>query len=195
MNDNPLPLLMIIAMGAFFARTWWLEMQGVRAARPAGARACVIAAAGALGILALETGGELALGLAEEQSRMTALFAAYTLVAAFVEELIFRGYVGDWVARRGRAGRAAAVCAASLIFAAIHPFLWSWEDGALVATLTPKAWLSFGAVFAASLWFYHCRFAGWNPSRSLLPCIIAHLAKNLGVIAIKGAQGFLVGWW
>jgi hypothetical protein len=39
------------------------------------------------------------------------------------------------------------------------------------------------------------RFYRWNPAHSLLPCIAAHAAKNLGVIGIKAAQGFLVGWW
>jgi len=50
-------------------------------------------------------------------------------------------------------------------------------------------------VFAGSLWFYAVRFASWNPQRSLLPCFAAHAAKNLGVIAVKAAQGFVVGWW
>jgi uncharacterized protein len=153
----------------------------------------VIAAAGALVVLGAETWGELALGLSEEQSRMTYLFAAYTLVAAIVEEIIFRGYVV--VQNRGRAALVGAVLGASLVFAAIHPFLWNWDDEGFVFTFTPKGWFSFGAVFVASLWFYACRFASWNPSRSLLPCFAAHLAKNAGVIVIKAAQGFLIGAW
>jgi membrane protease YdiL (CAAX protease family) len=205
MNENPLPLLMMIALGGYFARMWWSDLRAVAAgsldaaqalpgARPSTARACVVAAAGGLVVVGAETWGEIALGLSEEQSRITYLFAAYTLVQAFVEELIFRGYVGEWVAKRGRAGRAGAVLGASLLFAALHPFLWTWEGG-LVFTFTAKAWFSFTAVFAASLWFYSCRFASWNPNQSLLPCVAAHLAKNAGVVVIKGAQGFLVGWW
>ena len=34
-----------------------------------------------------------------------------------------------------------------------------------------------------------------NPTRSLLPCVAAHLAKNLGVVAVKYAQGFVGDWW
>ena len=50
-------------------------------------------------------------------------------------------------------------------------------------------------IFAASLWFYTVRFFGLNPQRSLLPCVAAHAAKNLGVFTIKYVQGFVGGWW
>ncbi len=203
MNDNPFALVMLIGLGGYFTWLWASDLKAVRAgrldpaqalpgARSASARACVIAVAGALVILAAETWGEIALGLSAEQSRITYLFAAYTLVQAIVEEIIFRGYV--IVENRGRATTVAVVLGASLLFAAIHPFLWTWEGG-LVFTFTAKGWFSFAAVFAASLWFYACRLASWNPTRSLLPCFAAHLAKNLGVIVIKGAQGYLVGVW
>jgi uncharacterized protein len=203
MNDNPFALVMLIGLGGYFAWLWACDLRAVRegrlepgqalpGARPSSARACWIAVAGALVILAGETWGEIALGLSEQQSRMTYLFAVYTLVQAIVEEIIFRGYVV--VEKRGRAVMVAAVVGASLLFAAIHPFLWTWEGG-LVFTFTAKGWFSFAAVFVASLWFYACRLASWNPTRSLLPCFAAHLAKNAGVIAIKGAQGFLIGVW
>jgi hypothetical protein len=38
------------------------------------------------------------------------------------------------------------------------------------------------------------RFLPLNPTRSLLPSIAAHAAKNMGVFAIKYAQGFVTGW-
>jgi membrane protease YdiL (CAAX protease family) len=203
MNDNPFALVMLIGLGGYFVWLWASDLRAVRegrldpgqalpGARPSSAKACLIAVAGALVVLAAETWGEIALGLSEEQSRMTYLFAAYTLVQAIVEEIIFRGYVV--VENKGRATTIAVVLGASLLFAAIHPFLWTW-DGGLVFTFTTKGWFSFGAVFVASLWFYACRLASWNPTRSLLPCFAAHLAKNLGVIVIKGAQGFLGGLW
>lgn len=204
MNDNPFALVMMIALGGYFAWLWWSDLRAVREGRlataqalpgaaPSSVRACVIAAAGALVILGAETWGEIALGLSEEQSKMTYLFAAYTLIAAVVEEIIFRGYVV--VPDRGRPMLIGAVLGASLLFAAIHPFLWTWDDEGFAFTFTPKGWFSFSAVFAASLWFYACRFASWNPERSLLPCFAAHLVKNAGVIAIKAAQGFLAGPW
>ena len=49
-------------------------------------------------------------------------------------------------------------------------------------------------VFLGSLWFYAMRFQPANPGRSLIPCIVAHLVKNLGVVVIKAAQGFVVGF-
>lgn len=206
MDENPVMLVMMLTMGSYFAWMWWGDLKDARAGRgdaagrlpgaaPSSAKACWIAAGGIALILAAETWGEIALGVSEEQSKMSALFALYTLVAAIVEEIIFRGYVGEWLLRRGRAALLLGMVGASLVFALIHPFLWEWEDEGFVFTLTAKGWFSFGAVFAASLWFYTCRFASWNPTRSLLPCFTAHLVKNVGVIAIKGAQGFLVGIW
>jgi membrane protease YdiL (CAAX protease family) len=38
-------------------------------------------------------GGEIQLGLDQEQSEITLLFGIYTLVAAIIEEVIFRGYI------------------------------------------------------------------------------------------------------
>ena len=124
---------------------------------------------------------------------MTVLLGLYTLAAAFVEELIFRGYVV--VENRGRTALVAGIVGASLVFALLHPFLWEWKDGALTMHFGPKAWFSTGAIFAGSLWFYAVRFLPGNPTRSLVPCIAAHAAKNLGVFVIKYAQGFVSGWW
>jgi hypothetical protein len=87
------------------------------------------------------------------------------------------------------------VVGASVVFAALHPFLWQWEDGALTWTLTAKGGFSTAVVFVSSLWFYTVRFAGFNPHHSLIPCIVAHATKNLGVIIIKAGSGFLVGWY
>ena len=77
----------------------------------------------------------------------------------------------------------------------LHPFLWEWQQGGLVLHLGAKGWFSTAMIFAGSLWFYAVRFLPANPARSLLPCIAAHAAKNLGVFAIKYAQGFVSGWW
>ncbi|MGA2053040.1 MAG: CPBP family intramembrane glutamate endopeptidase, partial [Opitutales bacterium] len=82
----------------------------------------------------------------------------------------------------------------SLLFSLLHPFLWDWKSG-LVFDFSLKAWWSPALVFASSLWFYTVRFYPLNPARSLLPCIAAHLAKNLGVFAIKLAQGHVTSWW
>jgi membrane protease YdiL (CAAX protease family) len=202
-QDNPWMLTGMILAGGVVAKWWWDDLRAARqrapqprafpGATPAGPRPILVAAAGGLVLLALETAGEDALGLTASQSRMTALFALYTLVAAFAEELVFRGYLV--VENRGRAALFAGIIGASLVFALIHPFLWEWREGALHFQNTPKAWFSTAAVLAGSLWFYAVRFMPMNPTHSLLPCVAAHLAKNLGVIGVKYAQGFLAGWW
>lgn len=203
MNDNPLLLLVCAAAGLYAVWLWWGDFRSARAGRPhpralpgavpAPVLACVVAAGGALAITAAETWGELRLGLSAEQSKMTVLFGGYTLVAAFIEELVFRGFVV--VEGRGVALRWAGVVGASVLFAALHPFLWQWQDG-LRFTFTAKGWFSTGAVFVSSLWFYAMRFAArLNPRASLLPCFAAHASKNVAVFAIKAAQGFIVGWW
>ena len=88
----------------------------------------------------------------------------------------------------------------SVVFAALHPYLWQWKmpegasswevwRGSLSLDLGNKALFSTTIVFVRSLWFYCVRFWPANPLRSLLPCIAAHLATNLGVFALKAVQG------
>ena len=202
--NHPLVLLLMTAAGLYVGRLWLADRRAARAGAPqpgalpgatdASARAIGIAVTGALMILAVETWGETALGLAAQQSHLTWLFALYSVAAApIIEELIFRGWLV--VTTRGRAVMWAAAIGASVIFAALHPFLWRWDDTGFAFTFSAKGWFSTGAVFATSLWLYAARLAAWNPSRSLLPCFAAHAAKNIGVVAIKAAAGFMAGLW
>jgi membrane protease YdiL (CAAX protease family) len=202
-TDNPWLLSGMILAGVMVAAWWRNDYRAARrgqphprafpGANPAGRRMLLVAAGGALILLAAETAGEQALGLAAQQTRMTVLFGLYTLVAAFLEELVFRGYLV--VENRGRGALVAGVVVASLGFALLHPFLWELTGGAFQVHGGAKAWFSTGAVFAGSLWFYAVRFMPWNRRRSLLPCIAAHLVKNLGVLAVKSAGGYVSGWW
>ncbi len=202
MSDHPLLLLLMIAAGLYVAKLWRDDRQAAVAgkpnpgalpgAAPAPLNIVIIAIAGALALLALETWGEIRLGIATEQSRITMLFGLYTLSAAIIEEVIFRGYVVVNSSRR--ALRWLGIIAASAVFALLHPFLWNWDEG-FTLSLGLKGWFSTGMIFIGSLWFYAMRFAGWNTTHSLLPCFAAHLTKNLGVIAIKAQQGFVEGWW
>ncbi|MDP2138753.1 MAG: CPBP family intramembrane metalloprotease [Candidatus Didemnitutus sp.] len=202
-ENNPWVLLLLLGGAAYAAKLWCHDFRAARSglpsphplpgATPASRFAIGLAVIGAVVLLAAETAGEYALGLVEQQSRITVLFGGYTLAAAFLEELIFRGFVV--IEHRGRAALVAGVIGASLLFALLHPFLWQWENGQLTWQTDAKAWFSTGMVFGGSLWFYAVRFWKLNPTRSLLPCMAAHATKNLGVFLIKYAQGFVDGWW
>lgn len=202
-ENNPWVLLLLLGGAAYAAKLWLNDFRAAQSgapsshplpgATPASLFAVGLAAIGALVLLAAETAGEYALGLVERQSRITVLFGFYTLAAAFLEELIFRGFVV--IEHRGRAALIAGVIGASLLFALLHPFLWKWDDGNLIWQTDAKAWFSTAMIFAGSLWFYAVRFWKLNPTHSLLPCIAAHATKNLGVFLIKYAQGYVDGWW
>ncbi len=213
MTNDPWILALMIGLSGYVCKLWFDDFRSARAgqpnpkaipgATPAPRKAVLIACVGAAVLLAIETWGEIKLGLTDEQSKMTALFAFYTLFAAIVEEIIFRGFI---VYDRGsRLALWGGVVLASFLFAALHPYLWemkNWEmarffeaeNWRITWQFTPKAWFTTAMLFAGSLWFYAMRFSGFNPQRSLLPCFAAHFTKNAGVIAIKAAQGFLVGW-
>lgn len=203
MMNHPLLLVGATLAGLYAAKLWRDDRRAAEQGKPApgalpGATrtsrsALAIAMAGALVLLAIETIGEIALGVAAEQSRMTWLFALYSICgASVIEELIFRGYLV--VPQRGRAMLWASAVAASALFAVVHSHLWATEGG-FHLTLTTKGFFSTAILFATSLWFYAVRFGPWNPTRSLLPCFAAHAAKNAGVVAIKAATGYMGGAW
>ncbi|HLP10245.1 MAG TPA: CPBP family intramembrane glutamic endopeptidase [Opitutaceae bacterium] len=203
MSENPLLLVVMIVVSAALFHLWWSDLRAARAGRPnprafPGAVPCerrllVIAVLGSAALLAIEILGENALGLTAQQKTVTVLWSLYTFAASFTEELAFRGFLV--VTNRGRAALWGSIVGFSVVFALAHPFLWSWTDGKLEFTFTIKAWFSTAMIFVGSLWFYALRFAAFNPARSLLPCIVAHLTKNLGVFAAKAAAGFIAGWY
>ncbi len=203
MNEHPALILIMLVIGTYVLHIWLEDLKADRigkpnlgslpGAKPSSWKATWIAVSGAMIILAIETGGEITLGFVDEQSTITVLFGIYTLMAAFVEELIFRGFIVVEGKRRGLSW--IGIIVASMVFAALHPFLWQWENGQFSWTLNAKGWFSATTVFISSLWFYTVRFASFNPQQSLIPCIAAHAAKNIGVFAIKGMQGFIAGWW
>lgn len=202
--NHPALLLLMSCAGLYVAKLWRDDLRAAEQGRPnpnalpgatrASRTAILIAIGGALGLLAAETIGEAVLGVAGEQSRMTWLFALYSVCAApVIEETIFRGWIV--VERRGRAMLWLSAIGASVGFAALHPFLWRWDDAGFAFTFGRKGWFSTAIVFATSLWFYAARFGRWNSTRSLLPCFAAHAAKNLGVVVIKTAAGFMGALW
>lgn len=205
-QDSPLLLAAFAGAAGYVFSIWLGDLRHGRAGPGAfpGAtycsRAAVFAAvAGALALLGLETGGEYALGVSDQQSNITALYLIAMVGAAFGEELIFRGYLV--VTNRGRAALIAGIFGCSVLFALLHPFLWDWKSPAagqpsqLIFDFSLKAWWSTAMVALFSVWLYAMRFSKLNPSRSLIPCFSAHLAKNLGVFAIKLIQGHVTSWW
>lgn len=203
MTDSPLFLVLMLGVSLYLAKIWRDDLKaaesgapnprGLPGAAPAPVRSWWLAAVGALIILAAETFGESILGLSAEQTDMTVLFGVYTLAAPIVEEIVFRGYF--IVLNRGRGALWGGIFAASLLFALLHPFLWKWDNEGFRLTMDAKGWFTTTVLFVSSLWFYYVRIATWNPQRSLLPCFVAHFAKNAGVFAIKAVQGHVVGLW
>jgi hypothetical protein len=202
-QDDPLVILLVAGLGIWLFRQWLDDLRQAEGGRPhpqawpgaarCGIPAVLVAIVGSLALLALETAGEYRLGISEQQKNITALFLVAMVAAAFYEELLFRGFLV--VTDRGRAALLAGIVGFSLLFSLLHPFLWDWKNSTLTFDFSLKAWWSTALVFASSLWFYTVRFFALNPRRSLIPCIAAHLAKNLGVFAIKLAQGHVSGWW
>ena len=202
--NHPLLLLALTSAGIYLGKLWRDDCQasksgrpnpnGLPGATPAPFLAIAIAVAGTLVLLAIETLAEEAFGLSGEQSRMTWLMALHAVAGApIVEEIIFRGWLV--IDRRGPVAAWAGAIAASIGFAALHPFLWRWDDTGSATTLGAKGWLNTAAVFATSLWLYAARLGKWNPQHSLLPCVAAHAAKNIGVVAIKATLGFMGPAW
>jgi len=213
-SDDPLTIAIYVGIAIFLGKLYRDDYRALTRGRPnpralPGATPCarasiVIGLIGAGVILAAETGGELALGVAAEQSDVTALFLGAMLAAGLIEETVFRGYLV--VEGRGRAALIGSCIGFSALFALIHPFLWTYSVPEGVAAwrfweasfgfdLSPKALFSAGFAFANSLWFYAARFGPWNPRRSIFPAFAAHAGSNLGVFAVKLAQGHVTGWW
>ncbi|MEO0508334.1 MAG: CPBP family intramembrane glutamic endopeptidase [Verrucomicrobiota bacterium] len=199
MSENPIMILLYVGIAVYVGKMYWADYQARKepdfdgesmpGAFGTSVYAVLIAVLGALLILGIETGGEIALGIAAEQSQMVWYFVFPIIAAGIIEEVIFRGYLV--VDKKGKAALIASCIGFSLIFAIIHAHLWSLEDG-FEWTFTSKAFFSTGILFANSLWFYACRFGPWNKTRSIFPCMIAHAASNLGVFFVKLAQGFVV---
>ncbi len=208
-QDALLQIILVTGVSAYLLYLWVGDFRAEIAGRPnprgfPGATPCPapiigLAVAGSLLLLGLETMGENALGLSEKQSNIAVLFLVPMVCAAFYEELIFRGFLVFQGKGRGKLIGGVVVCSAG--FALLHSFLWQWKPddpaavGGVVFDTSLKAWWSSGMVFLASIWWYAMRLCPLNPRRSLLPCFAGHLAKNLGVFAIKLAQGHVLGWW
>ena len=160
--------------------------------------ALCLAATGAVALLFAQTVLEYKFGFADQQSK-AGVFAVFSWVsAAFIEELVFRGYLV--VKNKGKLALYASIFAFSLLFALMHPFLWDYSIPENAPAISPanfslnftgKALFSTSFIFINSLFFYFMRFNKLNKTQSLLPPIIAHLSYNIGVFAIKLLCGYV----
>jgi len=212
-QSDPTMIIITAAIAIFMFKMWLDDYKAQQAGKPndkafPGAFPCSmkaiwVAVIGALVILAAETGGEIALGISAEQSDITWLFLISMTTAAFIEELIFRGFLV--IEGKGKALLIGGCVAFSVIFTLLHPFFWDFDmpegvagwkiwEGALVWDFGVKAWFTSAFLLINSLFFYAMRlYTPLNPTRSLIPCMVAHLASNWGVFVIKLAQGHVVG--
>ncbi|MGB0415396.1 MAG: type II CAAX prenyl endopeptidase Rce1 family protein [Coraliomargarita sp.] len=199
MTDNPIMILAYLGIAGYVLNMYWGDYKAGQGGKPLGNampgatafgwKVSLIGVIGSLILLAGETGGEIALGVAGEQSEMVWYMLFAILAAGVVEETIFRGYLV--IDTKGKAALIASCIGFSLGFAVIHAHLWNMEDG-FEWTFTVKAWFSTGVLFANSLWWYAVRFGPWNPSNSIFPCMIAHAASNFGVFCVKWVQGYVI---
>ena len=200
MSDNPVAILLYLGVAGYVLYLYLVDFRSTRAGNLADdnsmpgasampASALIIGVCVALLILAVETSGEIVLGISSEQSQMAWYFLFASLAAGVIEEVIFRGYLV--VSKRGRAALITSCVGFSFVFALIHGHLWSTENG-FDFTFTTKGVFSTSILFFNSLWFYLVRFGPWNPTHSIFPCMLAHACSNLGVFIIKLFQGYVV---
>lgn len=211
MSQDPFGVVFYFIVTLWLGNMWWRDYRDAKknpenldkvlpGATPCTLKPILIAVAGTLLLLALETYGEIRLGIAEEQSDISYFFLIALITAAVAEEFIFRGFLV--IESRGNAVKWISIFVFSAVFALIHPYLWSfeWNDESTAGTLvkiirafdlnlTLKAAFTTCFIFVGSLWFYAVRFFRWNPHHSILVPIVAHLVKNVAVFAIKLAQG------
>jgi membrane protease YdiL (CAAX protease family) len=202
MSDSPI-LTIALFIGAAYLFKLWLHdyrlfqqgnpgRQALPGATPASLTALWIGAVGAILLVLLETGGEIALGVSEQQSDITAIFLLAMIGAGVIEEILFRGYLV--VTGKGRALLVGSIVGFSLLFALLHYQYYTEipEDGSLMdlsLVIDPKSAWTLLLLFLNSLWFYTVRFFKWNPQHSLLPCFVAHISSNVAVFVVKALQG------
>ncbi|MBT6957132.1 MAG: CPBP family intramembrane metalloprotease [Opitutae bacterium] len=191
--------LALLACAIWLSKLWLNDLRNksskvdgaLPGATPCPPAAIWIACLGAVGLLAIEAFGEKVAGLDDKQTTIAWHFISSMIAAAVLEELVFRGYLV--VTGRGNLVLITSAIVFSLLFALAHPYLWAFKinEGLTINLNSGKAWFTTSFLFIKSLWFYHVRFASWNPRQSLLPSVAAHMVANLATYAIKAKQGFI----
>ena len=140
----------------------------------------LFAISGAILLTIIETLFENQLGLREQQQPLPAHFLFAMLGASIVEEMTFRGFAAPETL--GGYKLLGVIILGSAIFVTLHGYGFS----------DTKGWVSSGSAFAVSCWLYLCRFSSLNPSRSMIPSLAGHTARNLAVFGVKAAQGYIL---
>ena len=199
MNEDPLIILIYCAIAIYIANIYRADIKAFVAgepnvkalpgAKPTNGLLIFASVLGALVLLGNAVVGEYALGIVEAQSEMVWFFVFASISAGVIEEVVFRGYLV--VQNRGRNALVLSCLGFSLVFALVHGYLWSMEDG-FALNFTVQGIFNTWILFFNSVCFYALRFGPWNANQSILPSIIAHMVLNLGVFGVKLAQGYIV---
>lgn len=199
MNEDPLIILGYCAAALYIANLYRSDIKAFVAgkpnvkslpgATPTNPLLLFASVLGALVLLGNAVIGEYALDIVDAQSEMVWFFVFASVSAGVIEEVVFRGYLV--VQNRGRNALVLSCLGFSFIFALVHGYLWSMEDG-FAWNFSAQGIFNTWILFFNSVCFYALRFGPWNANQSLLPSIVAHMVLNLGVFWVKLAQGYIL---
>lgn len=189
MNTKLLSDIIYLILGLGVAFAWFSEYRkpqrnaGPELFWPGTTRAPIsailITVSGILLLTVAETCAEIHFQVTANQSISNLHILGATLGAAIVEEMVFRGFAAPSQLRGIKL--LGLIIIGSLIFSAIHGFDFSTVQGRI----------SLIATFFISVWLYLGRYNPLNPERSILPCLIGHVVRNVAVFGVKWAQGFV----
>ena len=180
-------IYLIIGLGVGFA--WFSEYQkrkanpGPELFWPGTTRAPIsgilIIVSGILLLTVAETCAEIHFHVTAHQSVSNLHILGASMGAAIVEEMVFRGFAAPSELRGIKL--LGLIIIGSSVFSVFHRFDFSTVQGRI----------SLVATFFVSVWLYLGRYNPLNPERSILPCLIGHVVRNLAVFGVKWSQGFV----
>ena len=187
-------IYLIIGLGVGFA--WFSEYQkrkanpGPELFWPGTTRAPIsgilIIVSGILLLTVAETCAEIHYQVTANQSVSNLHILGFTIGAAIVEEMVFRGFAAPSHLRGIKL--LGLIIIGSFLFSIFHCI----NPETLQFSLnTVQGRISLVATFFVSVWLYLGRYNPLNPERSILPCLIGHVVRNLAVFGVKWSQGFV----
>jgi membrane protease YdiL (CAAX protease family) len=189
MTSNLITDIIYLLIGLGVAYAWFNEYQkrqinpGPELFWPGTTRAplsgILITVSGIFLFTVAETCAEIHFHVTANQSVSNLHILGASLAAAIVEEMVFRGFVAPSQLRGIKL--LGLIIIGSLIFSVIHGFDFSTVQGKISLITT----------FFISVWLYLGRYSPLNPERSILPCLIGHVVRNVAVFGVKWAQGYV----